>query len=513
VGAYHDVAFYTFEIWDSNLIGQASQADLADAFSQSVTLRLAPQAFTAEQGFRADFGIDLAGNPVIVEAGFAPGRWTMRGVFGVGQQGLRDLASNYDQGLITFGLDNRLALRALFQNYADSNAALLAQQKPLLKMVFMAQSGGPSEWKNEVWWILPVGMPTDDRTASKPLDWSYSLTFWALQRVDQVVALSDQLNGMSITGLLAAIKAITAEIQSIQTLMNISQWPIVQTIQGIITAVQGAINAAQNLSATVSADTQGVADLLRTAAFAVSSLTQTVVNATTLPVQAKQDLICALTSMRIAIGGALLPITTNGALTIAPTPPSPVPVIPGRDLRQIAATVLGDESAWSTIAALNNLVYPFVSWPAQGGSPALSSGLVPGIVAAPGAILSVPSAAQAEILDPVGLDLDPDGGDFLVGSLQNLVNALNRRLNTPLGYLPQHPSYGSLLYAYLGKGLTVDNALAIRGAVAQTLLRDPRVTAVTQVTVACDSTTGIITPTATVQTILGPASFAVTGGS
>jgi phage baseplate assembly protein W len=504
--AVHDVAFYTLEIWDSDLTGR----DLTIA-GGSATFRLPPQAITIEQGYRTDFGLDLNGDPVIAEAGFGPGRWTIRGCYGIGQQGLSDLATNLDQGLITYGMDNRLDIINVLQTYASTNAQNVAEGKPLSKLVFKVQSGGPSEFKNEIWWILPMGLPTDDRTSSRPLDWSYSLTFWALQRVDAMVPPVDMLNGNSIDGLMGILNQLTKTIKAIQRTLDISNWPIVQTIRGTITAVQGTISAAKNLVSTVKSDFQGAADLLRSAAFAVNSVTQTVHAAATLPVQAKQDFICALKDMRVAIGQSLISIETNGELILAPLANKPVPVIPNRDLRQIAATVLGDESQWTTIAAQNNLVYPYVSWPTSSGT-AAASGLIPGLVATPGSILTVPpKSAPQKIQDPVGLDLDPGGTETLVGSLKNVVNALQRRLDTPRGYLPQHPHYGSSLSRYFGAPLTVDTALAIRGEVARTLLQDPRVISVPNVTVDTDSTNGKIAATATVVTILGLASFAVTG--
>lgn len=507
----HDVAFYTFEIWKSDLSQKADYGDVVDLSSISATLRLAPQALTIETGYRADFGLDLNGDPVIAEAGFGPGRWTIRGNYGVGSQGLKTLANNSDQGMITLGLDNRLAILAVLQNYADTNAFNLTYGKPLLKLVFKVLSGGPSEFKNQVWWILPLGMPTDERSATRPLDWSYSMTFWALKRVDQQVSATDMLNGLSLTSLMAIISQIKGDIQAIQQLLNFSQWPIVQTIQGVITGVQSAVNSANNLVGMVNADFQGASDLLRSASFALTSLIGTVEATANLPAQAQQDLIQSLTYARVSIGQSLLSITANGELTSTPPAPAPIPVIPNRDLRMIAATVLGDASLWTTIAAQNDLVYPFVSWPA-GGPAASPSGLIPGTVAAPGGLLTATPGASQAILDPAGMDLDPSGGDFLVGGIQNIVNALNRRLNTPLGYLPQHPNYGSSLNKWLGEPLTVDNALAIRGEVSRVLLSDPRVTTITAITLETDGEQSV-SVNAIAQTILGPAAFAVTGGS
>jgi phage baseplate assembly protein W len=185
----------------------------------------------------------------------------------------------------------------------------------------------------------------------------------------------------------------------------------------------------------------------------------------------------------------------------------------------IAATILGDASQWSTIATQNGLVYPFVSWPSppgsgggSGGPAAIQSGLIPGMVATPGGVITATPGVSQAILDPAGKDLDPNGGESLVGGVQNIVNAVRRRLNCPRGYLPHHPNYGSSLGKWLGAPLTVETALAIRGEVTRVLQADPRITNVTSVVVTTDGEQSI-SVSATAQTILGPASFAVTGGS
>jgi phage baseplate assembly protein W len=213
----------------------------------------------------------------------------------------------------------------------------------------------------------------------------------------------------------------------------------------------------------------------------------------------------------VSIGAALLSITSNGELAATPPAPAPIPIIPNRDLRMIAATVLGDASRWTDLVSQNGLVYPFLSWP-SGGAAASQSGLIPGTVAIPGALITATSGASQAIQDPAGKDLDPQGSEALVGGVQNIVNALMRRLNTPRGYLPHHPRYGSSLSKLLGSPLTVDLALAIRGEVSKVILSDPRVTSVTGVTLTTDDQGSIIV-NATAQTILGPASFALVGGS
>lgn len=504
--AYNSFAYYSFEIWNHDL----SWAVVTE--HGYVTLRLPPQAMTMEQGLRTDFGIDLDGNPTIAEAGFAPGKWTLRGSFGVGEKGLQNegLINDPSQGLITVGLENRLRLRAVLQSYVDLNAEQVKKGEPLNRLVIRIQHGGPSEFKDEMWWILPMGMPTDERSSARPLDWSYSMTFWALLRVDQVVSKIDKINGLALSMLKEVVKTIRKAIDAIHRLLDVANWPIVKSIREALNDIDTIIHTVSSGVNKIKTDLKATGDLLRGASFTVSSLLRLVHDTVTLPKQAKQDLTMALTDMRLAIGKSLLLVTTNSQLTRQTSAPTPVPVIPGQDLRQIAATVLGDASRWQDVAAQNGLVYPFVAWPAGGGAAASSSGLIPGTVASQGATLSVAhGGTQAPVLDPAGFDLHPLSANQLSAGLQNIVGALSRRLNTPMGYLPHHPRYGSALGRYLGSPLTVDSALAIRGEVARILRQDPRVTGVSKLSLTTGDAPGTVTVNATVQTILGQASFAV----
>ena len=508
----HTTAFYSFSIWDETLT-----APLNDY--TTVTLNRGPQSITVERGFRSDFGLDISGNPVVAEAGFGPGKWSLRGAWGVGKDGVKQsgLTADWQQGLVTEGVGKRLELERLFELYADINKARVAAKRPLAKLVFSALHGGPSEFKNEVWWILPMGMPTLERSISRPLDSNYSLSFWALQDVRSFLSLNDYMNGLSLHSLVDIIKGIADSIKSVLQTIRLAGNAFYQSITNVIQSVQGLINTAKGAISMAKVDITLAASTLKSAAFMISSVTRAIHDTNNLPALAKQELGAAFRDMRIAIGKSLITLNTNGTLNPhgVPTPHAPVPVIPGRDLRQIAASVLGDASKWSDIASMNGLVYPFVSWPSS-GSTSTSSGLIPGTVAMPGSVLSVPrDDAQVQPMDPAGLDLDPAPSaarpTYLVGGVSNIVNALTRRLNTPKGYLPHHPNYGSMFKSLIGAPLSLDTVISIRQEVSRVLLSDSRVTKVTGVTVNADPTTGVIIVNATAQTILGPASFAVTG--
>ena len=85
----------------------------------------------------------------------------------------------------------------------------------------------------------------------------------------------------------------------------------------------------------------------------------------------------------------------------------------------------------------------------------------------------------------IGTDLDPTGRlGALVGGVENLVEALLRRLRCPRGYLPHQPEYGSLLHTFLGQPYDVATAIAVRAEVERTLLEDDRVHRVASLQVA-----------------------------
>ncbi len=108
--------------------------------------------------------------------------------------------------------------------------------------------------------------------------------------------------------------------------------------------------------------------------------------------------------------------------------------------------------------------------------------------------------------DRVGRDLDPAGQvHVLVSGAQNLQNALLRRLQCPLGYLPQHPDYGSRVYSYLGTALDLPTVLSLRDEVGRTLLADPRVLGVETLTVDVDM--DVVVVSATLDTVLGSVNF------
>jgi len=514
-----ETAFYTFEVWNSDGTQKVSGPELG-LWDSQVVMRLPPQSLSIEQPFRADMGVDLAGTPVVVEGGFGPGRWTLRGSHGVGQQGLKltgltapqvgftDDSTDTVGFFLTQGLAKRTDLRNLFLAYSTTNKTRLQSKLKPYRLVFAVRGGPPSDFQNEEWWILPMGLPTDDRSASKPHDWGFSITFWALGRVQSVYSRPVKTPTFKeiIAGIKEAIKAVVAAIKGISAVFN--GW--IQTVRDVLSIATQAVQALSTIRTTVVADIANVCGLLDQAAYTLS-LAQNVWHTTSVNSGVKQQVQSSMNNLRQSLGEGLLYLRTNQTATQNPASlPQKLPVVQGQDIRRMAAATYGDESLWPLIADKNGLVFPWVAWPDSVGNMPTPS-LLPGTVAAAGSMVQPPSLADQEVLvsDPVGRDIDPAGSVdatghlALVGGLANLRNALVRRLQTPRGYLPHHPEYGSLLKTFTGSPMDVPTLLSMRADVSRTLMQDPRVLGVSAVTVNANPLNGSVLISATARTVLG----------
>lgn len=164
----------------------------------------------------------------------------------------------------------------------------------------------------------------------------------------------------------------------------------------------------------------------------------------------------------------------------------------GDSLRMIAQNELGDAERWSEIAEINRLSYPYISESVRKG------------VATPGDTIIVPvEEYEGYAEDPTfGTDmfLTSDrinmsfgrGGDLLVGAdgdylliseLDCLRQDLSHRKMTPLGTLPYHPSYGSLLADIVGSKKDSNWRTKAILETERTLRCDPRISDVSNLTV------------------------------
>lgn len=175
----------------------------------------------------------------------------------------------------------------------------------------------------------------------------------------------------------------------------------------------------------------------------------------------------------------------------------------GDTLQQIARRYLGHADQWWILANFNKLDYPFID----------TTGTVyPDlhVLGIGGTLLIVkdlddPNAKRVATNDSpdqyvllFGIDMalsllgdlqaNYSTGDWqLESGLNNLVGALRRRILTRVGIYPFHPEYGSNLEAHVGRASDPVAATSVRLEAIQTVLNEPRVQSVRQVTLNADS--------------------------
>jgi hypothetical protein len=164
-------------------------------------------------------------------------------------------------------------------------------------------------------------------------------------------------------------------------------------------------------------------------------------------------------------------------------------------LVKIAARELGNFELWPSLAALNGLNPPYISTTVGSGVIAVGQPLfIPtGQVTASTIYQPINSQLSYE-LDYLGTDIylgpmsqptmNPWTGDFqTIYGYNNLANALDRRLITPITALIYHPEYGSRIPGEIGNAETTQTA-GYTGAYAQSaVMTDLRVQTVTDVVV------------------------------
>ncbi len=161
-----------------------------------------------------------------------------------------------------------------------------------------------------------------------------------------------------------------------------------------------------------------------------------------------------------------------------------VTVKQNQNLMDIASQSLGNFELWNSLATTNNLLPPYTQ-----STPGAN-------VASPGQQLFLPTSGSTITqgttvsytinylgtdiyYGPLNQDMLPWTGDFqVISGYDNLAFSLGRRLQTSIGDLIYHPTFGSRLPPEVGS-ITVPNQLAYLQAYATSaVLSDPRVNSV-----------------------------------
>lgn len=158
----------------------------------------------------------------------------------------------------------------------------------------------------------------------------------------------------------------------------------------------------------------------------------------------------------------------------------------GQTLQDIASQYLGNFELWPQIAYLNNLQPPYVGpmsipgqvcgWGQQLLLPVVGTNLAP--------VGNIPSYINNFLgidiyFGPVNGDMPEWAGDFqTISGYDNLRWALGRRLQTTLGSLIYHPSYGSRIPPEIGNVQTVNTGGLINSFGISAIKGDPRVSSV-----------------------------------
>lgn len=497
-------AWYRFAIWDQ------------DREIRGVRLRIPPKSIEIRQAIRSQVSQDLGGEPAVLEGGLGLSRWSMNGTHGSGMDGTLFVGP---EGEVAGGLAARNALRDLFVTYATENSALSASGKPLHRLVMEILGGGPSEVKLERWWIQPDTVPLDQRSDDRPLAWSWSLGFWGLKRMDHrdIGAPAPDPAGYPLRDLASTSKKLAdvevklaAVVQQAKTVAA-TKPGLWQRIKGIITKIRDLVGKVRSLRAMIATVLDGakgyarmVIDLARTVSSAATGILRDIKHFISDIKDAVRygllDIRDDLRTTRYLAGAIVTSVRSNRpAVASAAAGKSVVTVQSGETLQAIAARELGDASRWKELAEINGLSWPFLDFT---GIPQ------PGRVLTTGDELRLPFPVEAPALedDPVGRDLNPFGGNDLVGGAVNLVEALNRRMRTPLGWIPWRPDYGSRLYLFAGRPLDIVTALDARFEAARTLLSDPRVLGIESLAVHASG--DVLSVYSIVRSLLGPVEVA-----
>ena len=151
---------------------------------ESFALRLAPTSLERTNPVRGQVTQDFNGDISELDGGLGVSRMQLSGTHGVGPLTDEALAKT---GGDSAGLKSLRDFHAFFVNWAEKNAARRSAGQALTRLKFSILGGGPTELTWSEWWIRPESIPSWTRSASNPLAWDWSMSFFLLGQVQDKV--------------------------------------------------------------------------------------------------------------------------------------------------------------------------------------------------------------------------------------------------------------------------------------------------------------------------------------
>lgn len=476
----------------------------------AVALRMAPQQLQIQRSLRAEVLKDLGSGISIVSGGEGLGRITVQGTHGVGPF--------VDVSTPSLGKQARDRLVEFFSAFVLANDERGRTGKQGLRMVWRMVGGGWSNPQDEAYLVWPEAYPTDTRSVSRPHAWDWAITL--------IMLAPFRITPSVDPATLVDPDALVKEADALDSVLDAATqgWrgalSVLQNVRDLRSKLAQVRNRIGDFVAGSKDAVYQVTDLVRGSAQLCSGILHSL-SVEDFQNDAQNALRGAVYSVRKFLGDAHLAaeqFRRSGAIqttltarrTTSLNRPVFLSLSPGDSLQAIAARTLGDSGRWVELVTTNGLDYPFVDFSGPGGAPgAAYAGLR---VFGAADVLKLPLPASPGVIgvadDPIGTDTpdSPAHAGDLHGGVENMVASLLRRLLTPRGRIPWHPSYGSGLKARVGSDSGVAQVMGARADVIDSLNADPRVLSVNNPVASFGN--GAIEVSAEVVTPLGTVTLA-----
>lgn len=359
--------FYRFEVW--NDAGPAPVADLQGEIltvsKGTLALRLPPSSFQYEPVYRAEVSLDMAGEVVVYDGGPGIGRCSIRGQHGLGIP-TADLARLFGKDIKSTqesaGFLMVQALERWFEDWAETNKRRYADGKEGLRLAFSVRDGSWTEWQNRTRWIMPITLPTQERSVARPLDWAYSMSWWDLGPMKPKGKATDPAKPGGPADLLGKAASLKARAQAlVAPLTSRSLGPLASQAQALANGLGDLRSSLEALRRDAVGVVQGVRDTA-----AQISLNAAGIMAAVNPQTFGDSLLAEVRGVSLdsrQLAGEVMRWDTTLGLTDVPSR-APEVVFQGTgNLQTLAASQGGGIDEWVDMARGGQLRWPYTEVP------------------------------------------------------------------------------------------------------------------------------------------------------